>query len=108
MNLVVLKVTKDNLDDAGDREDVPDPYEALNDDVLVVGENDVARVITMQNIFHDGSTSSHQLLQQMKTSQTDPISLKHTINQYSNTSLNFHMEETFWNFFYHTKLISKH
>ena len=57
-----MKVTKDNLDDAGDREDVPDPYEALNDDVLVVGENDVARVITMQNIFHDGSTSSHQLL----------------------------------------------
>ena len=61
-NLDVLRVTKDNLDDAGDREDVPDPYEALNDDVLVVGENDVARVITLQNIFHDGSTSSHQLL----------------------------------------------
>ena len=33
INLDVLKVTKDNLDDAGDREDVPDPYEALNDDV---------------------------------------------------------------------------
>ena len=63
MNLVVSKVTKDILDDADDREDVPDPYEALNDDVLVVGENDVARVISMQNIFHDGcSTSSHQLL----------------------------------------------
>ena len=62
MNLDVLKVTKDNLDDAGVREDVPDPYEALDDDVLVVGENDVARVITMQTIFHDGSTSSHQLL----------------------------------------------
>ena len=30
---------------------------------LVVGENNVARVISMQNIFHDGcSTSSHQLL----------------------------------------------
>ena len=29
----VLKVTKDNLDDAGDQEDVLDPYEALNDDL---------------------------------------------------------------------------
>ena len=62
MNQDVLRVTKDNLDEAVDQEDVPDLYEALNDDVLVVGENDVARVISMQNIFHDGSTSSHQLL----------------------------------------------
>ena len=30
--------------------------------MLIAGENDVARVITLQNIFHDGSTSSHQLL----------------------------------------------
>jgi hypothetical protein len=30
--------------------------------ILVAGENNVARVITLQNIFHDGSTSSHQLL----------------------------------------------
>ena len=57
-----MRVTKDNLDDAVDQEDVPDLYEALNDDVLFVGENDVARVISLQNIFHDGTTSSHQLL----------------------------------------------
>ena len=57
-----MRVTKDNLDDAVDQEDVPDLYEALNDDVLLVGENDVARVISLQNIFHDGTTSSHQLL----------------------------------------------
>ena len=57
-----MRVTKDNLDDAVDQEDVLDLYEALNDDVLLVGENDVARVISLQNIFHDGTTSSHQLL----------------------------------------------
>ena len=57
-----MRVTKDNLDDAVDQEDVPDLYEALNDDVLFVGENYVARVISLQNIFHDGITSSHQLL----------------------------------------------
>ena len=60
MNLDVLKVTKDNLDDADDREDVPDPYEALVE-ILDVG-NDSMRD-SLQNIFHDGcSTSSHQLL----------------------------------------------
>ena len=47
-----MKVTKDNLDDAGDWEDVPDPYEALNDDVLVVGENDVAGLPSKSRLFH--------------------------------------------------------
>ena len=46
-----LEVIKDVLDDADDREGDLDPYEALVK-MLKVGENTVARVISVQNIFH--------------------------------------------------------
>ena len=51
----------DVLDDADDQDDALDLCEALTK-MLVVGENNVARVISMQDIFHHDNTWSHQLL----------------------------------------------